>query len=92
MMLKMARYDQFDGFTINIYQDDDGDYLAHFVEMSNISAFGDSPEMAIAELAKAWSGVKESYLQRGETIPKVPERKANIDKVDVRMDRQLLHS
>jgi len=67
----MALHDPFDGFTINIYQDDDADYLAHFVEMSNISAFGDSPGMAIAELATAWIGVKESYLQRGETIPKV---------------------
>jgi len=88
----MARYDQFDGFTINIYQDDDGDYLAHFVEMPNISAFADSPELAIKELAIAWSGVKESYIKRGETIPSAPDRKANIDQVNVRMDRQLHHS
>ncbi|MEI7867236.1 MAG: type II toxin-antitoxin system HicB family antitoxin [Candidatus Methylumidiphilus sp.] len=88
----MALHDPFDGFTINIYQDDDGDYLAHFVEMPNISAFGYSTEIAIAELATAWIGVKESYLQRGETIPKVPEWKSNIDKVNVRMDRQLHHS
>ncbi len=65
----MALHDPFDGFTINIYQDEDGDYLAHFVELPNISAFADSPELAIKELAIAWSGVKESYIFRGDVIP-----------------------
>jgi predicted RNase H-like HicB family nuclease len=88
----MARYDQFDGFTIKLYQDDDGDYLAHFVEMPNISAIADSPELAIKELAMAWSGVKESYIKRGETIPSALDRKANINQVNIRMDRQLHHA
>jgi predicted RNase H-like HicB family nuclease len=65
----MALHDPFDGFTINIFQDEDGDYLAHFVELPNISAYADSPELAIKELALAWNGVKESYIKHGEPIP-----------------------
>ena len=34
--------DIFNGFTVNIFLDEDGDYLAHFVEMPNISAFADT--------------------------------------------------
>ena len=35
----MKRFDPFDGYTINVFWDDDGEYLAHFVELPNISAF-----------------------------------------------------
>jgi predicted RNase H-like HicB family nuclease len=49
--------DKFDGFSINIFLDDEGDWLAHFVEMPNISAFGDTPEEALKELETAWEGV-----------------------------------
>ena len=85
----MAKNDPFDGYTVNVFRDEDGDYLAHFVEMPNISAFADSPEMAIHELATAWGGVKESYMQRGDPIPKAPDRKEYSDQVNVRMDRNL---
>jgi len=36
----MKRFDPFDGYTINVFLDDDGEYLAHFVELPNVSAFG----------------------------------------------------
>jgi predicted RNase H-like HicB family nuclease len=64
--------DKFDGFTINLYKDEDGDWLAHFVELaniSNISAFGDTPEIALAQLKIAWEMVKEDYRASGEEIP-----------------------
>ena len=67
--------DIFDGFTVNIFLDEDGDYLAHFVEMPNISAFADTPEGALKELAVAWQGVKESYRKHDDPIPKAPPRK-----------------
>ena len=51
--------DIFDGFTVNIFLDEDGDYLAHFVELPNISAFSDTPEGALKELTIAWEGVKK---------------------------------
>ena len=50
--------DVFDGFTVNLFLDEDGDYLAHFVEMPNVSAFSNTPEGALRELAVAWKGVK----------------------------------
>ena len=65
--------DVFDGFTVNIFLDEDGDYLAHFVEMSNVSAFSDTPEGALRELTVAWKSVKESYQKHHEPIPKAPK-------------------
>ncbi len=38
---------KFDEFTVNLYFDEDGDWLAHFVELPNISAFADAPERAL---------------------------------------------
>ncbi len=34
--------DIFNGFTVNLFFDEDGDYLAHFVEPPNVSAFSDT--------------------------------------------------
>ncbi|CDH45316.1 MAG: type II toxin-antitoxin system HicB family antitoxin [Candidatus Competibacteraceae bacterium] len=59
----------FDGFTIQLLIDDDGDWIAHFVELPNISAGGDTPEQAISELRIAWRLVKESYTQHNQAIP-----------------------
>jgi hypothetical protein len=33
----------FDGFSINLYLDEQGDWLAHFQTRPNISAFGHTP-------------------------------------------------
>ncbi len=57
------------GFTINIYKDEDGDWLAHFVEMPNISAFSDTPEHAFEELETAWEGIKESCSKHNQAFP-----------------------
>jgi hypothetical protein len=45
--------DRFDGFTVNLYLDEEGDWLAHFVELSHISAFAATPEQALEELEKS---------------------------------------
>ena len=55
------KQDRFDGYTINVYLDDDGDWLAHFVELPEVSAFALTPEDALDELAQAWSGVRQSH-------------------------------
>ncbi|MGL5874524.1 MAG: type II toxin-antitoxin system HicB family antitoxin [Xenococcaceae cyanobacterium] len=81
--------DEFDGFTINLYKDDDGDWIAHFAELSNISAFGDSPQRAIAELKTAWEMVKEDYLASGEEIPIAPSRKDYSGQFNVRIDTRI---
>ncbi len=81
--------DRFDGYTVTVFQDDEGDYLAHFVELSQISAFADSPEAALSELAIAWEGVKASYTKHGEPIPVAPSRKEYSGQFNVRLDRRL---
>lgn len=65
----MSQTNTFDGFTINLFQDEDGDWLAYLVEMPTVSAFADTPQGAIDELELAWQGVQESYRKHGDTIP-----------------------
>lgn len=65
----------FDGFTINLYVDEQGDWLAYLQEMPNISAFGDTPQQALEELKEAWELVKEDYREKGKAIPVAPARK-----------------
>ncbi len=64
----------FNGFTISLYLDEQGDWLAHLQELPNISAFGDTPQAAIEELKLAWELVKEDYQEKGQAIPSVPAR------------------
>jgi len=85
----MEKTDRFDGFSVNIFLDEDGEYLAHFVEMPNVSAFGDSPEQALQELETAWEGVKESLQKHEEPIPIAPSRKEYSGQFNVRIDRRL---
>lgn len=85
----MEQHDRFDGYSVNIFLDDDGEYLAHFVEMPNVSAFGDSPEQALRELETAWQGVKESFQKHGETVPVAPSRKEYSGQFNIRIDRRL---
>jgi predicted HicB family RNase H-like nuclease len=85
----MAKTDRFDGFTVNLYQDDEGDYLAHFVELPGVSAFADTPEEALNELAEAWAGVRESYEKRGESVPIAPARREYSGSFNVRIDRRV---
>ena len=65
------------------------EYLVHFLEMPNISAFGESPEETLRELRVAWEGVKESYQKHGEPIPIAPARKEYSGQFKLRIDRQL---
>lgn len=83
------KHDDFDGFTVNVIYDEDGDWLAHFVELPNVSAFADTPEKALKELRIAWHAVKESYKSHGEPIPQSPSRKAYSGQFNVRVDKRL---
>ncbi|WP_017293874.1 type II toxin-antitoxin system HicB family antitoxin [Geminocystis herdmanii] len=73
--MSINNYD-FDGFTINLYVDENGDWLCHFVEMPNISAFGDTSEEALIELQTAWEMVKEDFIAKGLEIPIAPRKLA----------------
>jgi len=59
--------ERFDGFTLNLYFDGEH-WLAHFMEMPEISAFAASPEMAVQELQVVWDMMKADYLESGESI------------------------
>ena len=84
--------DMFDGFTVSLFLDEDGDYLAHFVEMPNVSAFSDTPEEALRELAVAWKCVKESYEEDREPFPQAPSREGYGGPFKVPVDAQLYHA
>jgi predicted HicB family RNase H-like nuclease len=81
--------DQFDGFSIYLAEDEDGDFLAHFIELPNVSAFSDTPEKALRELKIAWEGVKSSYLKHNEPIPVAPTKKEYSGQFNVRIDKRV---
>ena len=85
----MSKTDRFDGYAVNLMLDDEGDWLAHFVELPNVSAFADTPENALAELAIAWVGVKTSYRRRKEAIPVATTRREYSGQFNVRIDKRL---
>jgi predicted HicB family RNase H-like nuclease len=84
-----AIQDRFDGYAVEMFLDDDGDYLAHFAEMPNVSAFGRTPEKALAELATAWELVKESYEEEKLPLPIAPSRREYKGVFNVRIDRRV---
>jgi predicted RNase H-like HicB family nuclease len=75
-----ASNDRYDGFTVNLFKDEDGDWVAHFNERPEISAFDTSPEGALRELDIAWEVVKQAYLTDGAPVPVAPSRKQGIQR------------
>ncbi|MDE0018910.1 MAG: toxin-antitoxin system HicB family antitoxin [Candidatus Poribacteria bacterium] len=90
--MKKDNHDDFDGFMINVFFDEDGDYLAHLVELPNVSAFGPTPAEALTELRTAWQLVKESYQAAGEPVPQAPSREGYEGPHNVPVDAQLYHA
>ena len=68
-MAKQKERARFDGYAVELFLDEDNDWLAHLVELPGISAFGLTPENALKELDIAWAAAKESYAARGLVIP-----------------------
>ena len=85
---KPKNYD-WDGFTINLYRDDEADWVAHLVELPNVSAHGSTAEKALEELYVAWEMVKEDYLEDREEIPVAPSRKDYSGCFNVRIDKRV---
>jgi predicted RNase H-like HicB family nuclease len=73
-MAKRRERDRFDGYAVELFLDEDNDWLAHLVELPGISAFGRTPEKALEELDVAWAAARESYAARGVEIPAAPAR------------------
>jgi predicted RNase H-like HicB family nuclease len=70
-MAKQRKRDRFDGYVVELFVDEDGDWLAHLVELPMISAFGLTTEKALKELDIAWAVAKKSYAARRVEIPVV---------------------
>lgn len=85
----MKNNDEFDGFTIELFKDIDGDWLARLEELPNISAFGQTPEYALQELQEAWELMKESYVSHNQSIPLAPSRKEYSGQFNVRVDKRI---
>jgi predicted RNase H-like HicB family nuclease len=51
------------------WSDEDGEYLATVTEFPGLSAFGATPEEAIAEARTALEGFIETYKERGLPLP-----------------------
>ena len=81
--------DRFDGFSIHLFLDEDGDWMAHFNELPNISAFGPTPTKALEELKNAWEATKESFIKNNEKIPLAPTKKEYSGHFNVRVDKRL---
>lgn len=86
---KKEQDSRFDDFAIELYQESDNEWLAHFEELPNVSSYGDTPEEALEELAIAWKMMKESYQERGEDIPVAPVRKSYSGQFNVRIDKRV---
>ena len=64
-------------YHINIfYSDEDGGYIADIPDLEACSAFGHTPEEALAELEKAKGAWLEAAREAGKPIPKPRYRPA----------------
>lgn len=90
--MKKNNHDDFNGFMINVFYDEDGDYLVHLVELPNVSAFGPTPAEALSELKTAWELMKECYQKDGEPIPKAPSRQGYSGPYNVPVDENIYHA
>ncbi len=58
-------------YHINIfYSDEDGGYIADIPDLDSCSAFGDTPEQALAEVAQARQAWLDAARQSGKPIPR----------------------
>ena len=57
-------------YHINIfYSEEDGSYIADIPDLESCSAFGETPEMALAELERAKAAWLEAARESGKPIP-----------------------
>ncbi|MBM3500487.1 MAG: type II toxin-antitoxin system HicB family antitoxin [Armatimonadetes bacterium] len=57
-------------YHINIfYSEEDGGYIADIPDLQHCSAFGDTPEQALAEVGKAKAAWLEAARDAGRPIP-----------------------
>ena len=82
----------FDGFTVKMFYGEDDYYLAHFVELPNVWAFGRTPSKAMIELEATWELIKQHHRMDSEPIPKAPSQEASERSFNVPVDSRLYHN
>lgn len=55
---------RFDGFSTELFLDETGDWVAHFLALPNVSAFASTPEQAMHELKEAWEAERKLSTTR----------------------------
>jgi predicted RNase H-like HicB family nuclease len=68
-MAKKKERDRFDSYSVELFLDEDNDWLARLFELPGISAFGPTHGKALKELEVAWEAAKESNAGRGLAFP-----------------------
>ena len=64
-------------YHINIfYSQDDGGYIADIPDLDSCSAFGDTPEQALAEVGRAKAAWLEAACAAGKPVPRPRYRPA----------------
>ena len=82
----------FDGFTIKVFLGEDDYYLAHFVELPNVWAFGATPSEALVELEATWELIKQHNRMDREPTPQAPSPETYEGSFNVPVDTQLYHA
>ncbi len=86
-MRKVDRTDPFDGHVVEIFLDEEGDWIARFEDHTEISAFADTPAGTLESLAEAWRLVRESCTSRGEPVPRAGG--PGVPRLQVRLGRRV---
>ena len=63
-------------YHINIFRQEDGGYIADIPDLDSCSAFGETPEQALAEVERAKAAWLEAARAAGKTIPRPRYRPA----------------
>ena len=69
--------DQFDGFSIYLAEDEDGDFLAHFIEMPQVSAFANTPVSHPSRRTVLWAHASASRCNENPRPEFRPARRRN---------------
>ena len=76
-------------FNTHLTIDEDGDWQANLVELPQVSAFAETPEVALEELSAAWEAMKESHRKHGQAVPVAPAKKEYGGQFNVRVDKRV---
>ena len=68
---KGAKWVDFGGWDIRLWIEEQGSWVAELVDFPKgyVSAFGDTPEQAIAELREVWAALEDMEREDGYELP-----------------------